>query len=84
MYLVEVFSHQPPLQYGPYSEALKGNPYGVMMKFLEAFYGKGAQANVQMGRPINGYNGHVEGKPNQGYNESERRNGGGKGIIGMG
>ena len=80
--VTNVFSRnvQPPttpLQYGSYSKALKGNPYGVMMKFLEAFYGKGAQANVQMGRLTHGYNGCVEGRPNQGYNGPERRNGGG-------
>ena len=40
-----------PVQYGSYSEALKGNPYGMIMKFLEDFYVKGTQANVQMGRP---------------------------------
>ena len=34
-----------PVQYGSYSEALKGNPYRVMMKFLEDFYSKRGQTN---------------------------------------
>ncbi|RXG71119.1 hypothetical protein Avbf_04773 [Armadillidium vulgare] len=65
----------PPTQYKSYRDALRANPYEVMVKFLEDFYGGTPQMGVRMVNQRRRMNGNVSRNAQSGQGNQANVNG---------